>query len=559
MSHDGQLPRLSRIEFFRFKEDEFVSAFARAVERHCDRDPEANLSLNHQAMLAWSQMSMDVPNGGFTQFFFNHRGDRGVAELATLLDANEVPKAANLLRDARAVFRKHQAEFAVANPWEGLFGSIKEFDKLDNAFMSILLRCNRALEKWIRSNITKLANDELGEPIDPQFTGAIEIKHPNGLVGEYLEVKKGKAHGAYREFFDDGTVRKVIFYKSGKVSGDFWPDGKLKRKVSTHGKLTIIEWYYPSGQLHKRYVKDKDGYAAEPVRLFHENGRLAEEITTVKGEKCGPWIKFFEDGSPKLRAEYAPDQKLIVHDAWNENQTQVVKDGTGIFCDDGRGIDWEYSVFFEHIWQHEIELKNGIPHGKTTTYHDGILRGVSHYVNGVQEGESTTYWDNGRVCSVTKFNRGEAGKTKSYPKYDRPVPAVVLSVEANERLYTAWEHIKVDEYPRVLNFDEIQKQLDIPDFLREVYDRNVAKAINSDYEDWNTFSDGIAYFLLVNEAGEVANATANGSGVYSGGNWDTYLPLLRKLRFTPGRIRGRAVECQVLARVDHTFVESSSP
>jgi hypothetical protein len=179
-------------------------------------------------------------------------------------------------------------------------------------------------------------------------------------------------------------------------------------------------------------------------------------------------------------------------------------------------------------------------------------------LNGVQEGESIMYWENGRVRSVTQFAQGKAGKTRSFPKFDCPVPAVVLSVEANEHFYTAWGHLTVDEYPRVLNLDEIQKRLEIPVFLREVHERNLAKAIKSDYEDCNTFKDGIAYFLLVDETGEVTRATPNGSGVYSGGSWGTYPPLLRKLRFAPGRIRGRAVECRVVAEVDHTFVEGLS-
>lgn len=44
-------------------------------------------------------------------------------------------------------------------------------------------------------------------------------------------------------------------------------------------------------------------------------------------------------------------------------------------------------------------------------------------------------------------------------------------------------------------------------------------------------------------------------GVCSVGEWETYVPLLKQLRFTPGKIRGRAVECRVVARVDHTFLE----
>jgi hypothetical protein len=135
---------------------------------------------------------------------------------------------------------------------------------------------------------------------------------------------------------------------------------------------------------------------------------------------------------------------------------------------------------------------------------------------------------------------------------------LVRGAVANEELYTAWDHIPVDEYPYVLNIDKIQKKLHVPDFLRDVHERNLTKTIRSEYEDCSTFNDGIAYSLTVSEAGEVLSATANASGIYSGGSWDTYPPLLRQLRFTPGRVRGRAVECEELARVDHTFVESDA-
>ena len=382
---------------------------------------------------------------------------------------------------------------------------------------------------------------------------------PNGLVSEYLEVKKGKPNGAYREFFDDGTVRKVVFYKSGKVSGDFWPDGQIKRKESRRGSETIIEWFYPSGKLQKRVVMDKSHCSfLEPVRLYHENGRLAEEVGCKGREEYGPWVKFFDDGSPQLEAEHAEGRTLIVKNAWNEHRVQVVKDGAGVFYNEGRSIVWEYDVFSPGTrWQNETELKNGVPHGKETSYHGGVLWSVGQCENGLPL-EHTVYYDNGRIRCKEKHVGKKWITSKSFPKFDEPVPAVVLNVEANEDLYAAWKHIQVDEYPCVLNLDDVRSELQIPDFLREVHERNLAKALKSDYEDWNRFDDGIAYFLTVNEAGEVTDARANGSGVYSGGSWGIYRPLLMQLRFTPGRIRGRAVECRVLARVDHTFVEGKS-
>jgi antitoxin component YwqK of YwqJK toxin-antitoxin module len=555
MTRDARLPRLSRIDFYRLHEGELCSALAQAIERD---EPFLKGALRpaHKAIYAWTQLSRDVLNGGFDQFFYNNRGDDGLEELAVLLDSFDVARAGPLLRDAIAVYRKHKSAFRVNKPWDGLFGSIKEFDKLDRAFVRLVRRGDRALEKWIRSHITELATDETGNRIDAQFTGAVEIRQPNGLLGAYLDVKKGKPSGAYREFFDDGTVRKAVFYKAGiDVTGDFWPDGQLKRQESRRGPHTIIEWYYPSGGLQKRFVKDKDGYAAEPVRLYHENGQLAEEVHTAGREKRGPWLKFFDDGSPQLRAEYTPEGKLVVHNAWAADRTQVVKNGTGVFHDNGRAIDAYYSVFSESNWVRDWELKDGVPHGKTTTYHNGVLWSVSFYVNGVEEGESTTYWDNGRVRSFAKMIGGNSVQSQSFPKFDRPIPAVFVRVEANEKLYRAWGHVRVDEYPQVLNLDDVQSQLQVPDFLREVHERNRTGTTRNEYENCNTFDDRIAYLLTVSASGDVVGAVANGSGAYSHGSWGTYPPLLRQLRFAPGRILDRAVECRVLAWVDHTFVE----
>jgi antitoxin component YwqK of YwqJK toxin-antitoxin module len=530
-----------------------ISALASA-----DATDPSSPSDSHDALDAWSRMATDVPNGGFTQFFFNRRGERGVETLADLLESIGVPKAGAVLRDALAVFRTNRSAFAVENPWQGLFGSIKEFDKLDRAFGRLVLSGNRALEDWIRSHIAELATDESGRPIDPELTGTIETLGPTGLVREHLEVKKGKPHGAFREFFDDGTVRKVVFYKAGKTTGDFWPAGRLKRKESKRGPLTIIEWYHPNRQVQKRYVKDRTGYAVEPTRLYHENGTLAEEINVALGKKTGPWRKFFDDGSPELEAEYGPNEQLIVRNAWDDARNQVVKDGTGTFHEeDGRRIDWEYSVFFPNPSSSRdvTELKDGLPHGKKATYSRGRLWIVREYRNGVEDGERTTYFNNGRIQSVTKLMQGKQGKTKSFSKFDHPTPAVVLTVEADEKLYAAWEHVPVDAYPRVLNLDEVRDQLRIPDFLQKVHERNLAKTLQSDYESSDTFDDGIAYFMTVNETGEVTAVRANGSGAYSGGSWDIYPPLLRLLRFEPGRIRGRAIECQVLGWVRHTFIE----
>jgi hypothetical protein len=69
-------------------------------------------------------------------------------------------------------------------------------------------------------------------------------------------------------------------------------------------------------------------------------------------------------------------------------------------------------------------------------------------------------------------------------KFDKPIPAVRLVVKADEKLYSAWQHMPVDEYPRVKNLKVVQAKTKIPTFLREVYERNQAGALTNEYEDW---------------------------------------------------------------------------
>ncbi len=299
--------------------------------------------------------------------------------------------------------------------------------------------------------------------------------------------------------------------------------------------------------------------------MFHENGQLAEELYTLQGKRHGPWLKFFDDGTPELIAENAIDKEVIVHNAWNERREQIVKDGTGIFCEYPAHIFCEHDVYIERYWPRESELKCGVPHGKVTTYERDVtdsncdvLWSISHYMDGKLHGESTKYWNNGRIRSVTKYANGIEGSSTEFPKFDHPVPVVELSIKANEKLYALWRHIRVDQYPRPLNKEVIQRQFKIPQFLREVNERNLAGTLRNNYEDCSTFADGIYYFLTVDVSGEVTAIKAHTSGVYSGGDWNTYPPLLRKLRFAPGQIRGQAIECRVLAKVDHTFLEHGS-
>lgn len=555
MPNKPPLVKLSRIAFYTAGETPLWDSLGAALG---DLGGETKLARQQLALATWRKLVLDVANGGFTQFFYNNRGEAGVSEVVEFLKSLGVPKPAVVLENAVTVYRAHQARFNVSNPFDGLFGSIKELEDLSAKFMNAGTgKASEEIEAWIIQHIQELAVGDDGRSLDPGFTGVVERLHPNGKVAERLAVKKGKADGRYEEFFDDGTPGAAMFYKAGKITGDFWPTGQVKKRESRKDDARIFEFFYPSGKLHKRLVKDKSGKHLEPVRLFYENGQLAEEWTVIKGMP-GDWFKFFEDGSPKLQGKRTGPIDYWILNAWESPGKQVVKDGAGTYDDDVASIDSEFNVVGTSTWRRITELKDGVQHGALKTYHQGVFWGTDEYVRGKRHGKRTLYYDNGRLRAVIKFVDGKEVEEEEFPKYEEPVPVVTITIQADQKLYEAWRHIPVDQYPACLNLDEVRAQVQIPAFLNAIFERNKAGTLKSDYEDWSTFNAGVTHFVLVDENGKVVGARTSGADVHCGEVFHAYEPLLMGLRFTPGSIRGRPVACKVLVKVDHTFMEGKN-
>src|SRR5262249_30143099 len=158
--------------------------------------------------------------------------------------------------------------------------------------------------------ISRFAAGDDGQPIDPNFTGEIETRHPNGNVFEQLSVCRGAAHGVYRRYRADGTPER--FVDGARVSTDFWPSGHSRHTTTRTGNRVIHAWFYPTGAIQKRLVAGKPLKAREAVRCWHENGQLAEEKPAGSERKVGPWRKFFSDGSRRLEAEYRKNGTLVI-------------------------------------------------------------------------------------------------------------------------------------------------------------------------------------------------------------------------------------------------------
>jgi antitoxin component YwqK of YwqJK toxin-antitoxin module len=564
-------PRLSRIDFFRLHGSDFFNALFRCIDRELGEGAQranrwASLTLDQQGLHAWGTFWGDVENGGLAQFFYNHT-DALVPGLKDVLKASGSRPMAALLEQATALYRRHKKDFAVANPFgsDGLFARMTELKKLDGPVGRQYKLASKRLEKWVRAHIARIAVDENGEPINPKYTGSIVTYYPDGSVFEQANVRSGILSGPYYRYREDHTLEQSGSYGKGGTLVDHGPGGHPTYKKWKEGTRFIEEWYYPSGALQKRYVSNESGgHAVEPIRLWHENGRLAEKLHVKGGNKLGPWLKFFDDGSPRLEAEHAEDEDegetLIVKNAWDDARRQVVKNGRGTYFDDGIEIkiNGRDLIFYSGYQTRSVELRDGIPHGVETFWNDGELSHTSEYVKGELHGFQTFFYDNGRVKSKTRFNHGEEGETEEFPQFDDPRPAVLIEVEANAKRYATWGDPLLDTYPTPLNLDKVQAKLKIPAFLLEIFEQNQGGTPEGDFEDLNDFDDSTSYRVTVNPSGKVEEIEWIAAGHHSVGFVESYQAMIKQLRFEPGTAGGRKVRCRALVIVRHTFVDASS-
>ena len=228
--------------------------------------------------------------------------------------------------------------------------------------------------------------------------------HKNGQIMQFLEVVSSRAKGAYREFFENGSLKLEAEVIEGVgdlsyvaqeswvfdgVSKVYYENGNLKATVSyakgvLEGKST---YYRDEGSIWKT-TPFISGLMEGEELYFSSAGELVGSVTFVQGQKEGKsWFGPQLDGlttheefskGKLLEAEYrAIDGELVSR----------VADGEGIrtIFEKGRLFSTE-------------EISGGIPQGKVSFFHPkGGLEHTIMQKNGVKEGEECFFHPNSKL------------------------------------------------------------------------------------------------------------------------------------------------------------------
>lgn len=231
------------------------------------------------------------------------------------------------------------------------------------------------------------------------YTGSIKNKKPIGIWqkkkedGTLIWQKNHKSETDYieKDFFDDGTLRKVEEYKNNMPFGKWLKkrdNGNLYwEKTYISDKNYTTKEYYEDGTLKSVY-NYKDGYKDGKCTRYARNGELIEENNYKNKKKNGRfWEKSTYSGNEVVN-EYFDGEPT---GTWYEK----LADGT---------LKWE------------IEYTNPKSYTKKEYYSNGNLKRQYSSVNGKYEGDYIRYNKNKIIVSERGYSNGKL--TKNYSFYD---------------------------------------------------------------------------------------------------------------------------------------------
>jgi uncharacterized protein len=286
-----------------------------------------------------------------------------------------------------------QAEYTIIN--DTINGEYKEF------YPSGEVKKKGTYVNGIIEGVTKELAEEDGRVITVTTfkQGYIEDE-------EYINRKdvEGNKQGVWKEFHDNGKVKKEANFRNDKVDGivkEFNKDGQLRtmekfeqgEKIEKPEELEFAQFYkefYEDGSLKLigAVVNDKRvGYFREYDKkgnllnciLYKSDVKLAEGMLDTASMYQGEWKFYYPNGKLKAIGKYSNDKKIEKWLYYHENEAL----------------------------QQEGEYRNGLPVGEWKWYHPNIkIKRQEFYVKGLADGESVEYDSTGVVLVRGNFIAG---------------------------------------------------------------------------------------------------------------------------------------------------------
>lgn len=531
-------PLLNKANFFRLTGYDFgwfvlepLSLFV--DNRNQEIEKGKALSFAQKALYYWWYLDGQVTNGGFVQFYYNGYGHY----IPTIIKGLEYigdSEMTDLVKRADAIYQKNKDTFSRAQV-KNLFGSdlYKRLDKLsllDNEYFNKNKQTIAIIESYFRKHPNEICLDENGKEFDMNFSGLCQTFYENKTIKESFHLEQGVITGAFETFYSNGNPKEIIQYLDGKPSGErkaFFENNLIKYQVSKdpENPLLIHQWFYENGipkKLESKHIQEDKRLGLS--KEWYENGQLKEESNFIDNStRVGPWLKYWEDGSKQLEADFK-NGEVYFQNYWTREGKQLLKNGTGIYISEFKSGN--------RINIYHSEYKNYQRHGISKNIKNGVVSIEQEFKHGKEDGYTRTFYDNGSIREEKLYKNGQIVSNKKFPKFENPKVKTTILCEMEDEWLINRKLETADTYPQALNNKELAANF------------NVSADIFKGYLQDTKLS--YTYFVAVDEQGQVTKMDFLVAD--NGFITDEVQANIAKLKFTPAQKDGQAIASYVIVK-----------
>ena len=239
--------------------------------------------------------------------------------------------------------------------------------------------------------------------------------YPSGALREeyhyFIDNNEPVWHGAYRAFYEDGTVQTQGFFALGQRDSTWAFFDSTGRKTLEHTWKQGRRWsgpfilYWPNGEISEHGFY-REGIWHGSYSSYFQSGQIEIRTQYVNNQLHGTYIEFYETGVRKLVGGYRDGFKSGLWTHYDEAGTVTLRER----YEDGQ---------LREVEQTSVELYDDGTVKSTAPLTDGKIDGVyseywpsgarkeeTTYVRGIAHGESVIYWSNGNVREKGINNNG---------------------------------------------------------------------------------------------------------------------------------------------------------
>lgn len=286
-----------------------------------------------------------------------------------------------------------QAEYFIVN--DTLNGNYKEY------YSTGEIKKEGEYKNGVLEGITKELNKDDGRVITVTTfkQGYLEDE-------EYINRKdtEGNKQGTWKEFHDNGKVKKEEFFRDNKVDG-------IVKQYDKQGQLQTLQ-KFEEGEI----VKDAQEIEfAEFYKEFYEDGSIKTIGAVVNGKKIGVFRDYDREGNLTnctvynydiKTAEGIIDTSSYYQGEWKFYYPSGKLKAIGKYKDDKKIEKWLYYYETGEL-QQEGEYKAGLPIKEWNWYFQNKqIKRKEFYIKGLVEGESIEYDSTGVVMVKGNYVAG---------------------------------------------------------------------------------------------------------------------------------------------------------